>query len=131
MYICSRLSLNSGDATISIKAPIDFWDFLEGCESEILPNLFFRHITLSDDAGYKIMSTQRDDSDLDALRELVEAHQRGIASERFDSNKKACGSCQYNVLGINGSPVCRDRSKKVAPSVPMHYFNKKNFNAGI
>ncbi len=107
-----------------LNAPLEFWDFLENDDGIILQNLGFRHINLSKNT---IDETARTDDDLDALRYLIADFTAGIAKERFEPNRKACHSCRYNILGIDGKPVCGSRNTNASLAVPSHYFLGDNF----
>ena len=107
-----------------LRIPVRLWDSIEHEDKLILQNLVFRHINFITDEE---ATTKRTDTDLDKLRELIKLYNRGIAAEQFDPNPAACPSCRYNILGINGKPVCEYKSNRTSPSVPRYYFDKENF----
>ncbi len=83
----------------------------------------YRHFNATKDL---FRETRRNSRHLDQLKRDTDTFLEKVAKEEFPPNRSRCFACSYNILGLNGRPVCHEVKAVVKPSVPKYYFLKKN-----
>ena len=110
---------------LKLEMPFELQQSLATDERKILPYIYFRHVNL---LTSKISVTKRSDEDLPALSNLVNFYVNKVLRQEFDPNKRHCGSCIDNILGLNNRPICNERNKNQTLAVPKEYYDRNLFS---
>ncbi len=66
-------------------------------------------------------------ANLDGFKRSLHRYSEGVKLEKYEPNLKSCASCAYNILDLNGRPVCELRKKGEKTFVPYSYLDKNSF----
>jgi hypothetical protein len=88
------------------------------------PRILYRHTNLI--SGNSTI-TSRSESDLADLLKVLERFNDGVSRERYSPNHRHCQACMYNVIGLDGKVVCKERRPGITPAAPKYYFVKSRF----